>query len=653
MLLTRLKINRFSKQRKTALTWLYGFLVSHKRQILLLAFFSLLTTALVIFVPYLSMLIIDKGLLKKDFNALVIFSCLLFFTGMLSTLLAGYNRIKHTQLSGNILFAIREDVFQHLQKLPSTFFHQQRVGDISSRMDRDIAEIQRFAVDTLFSSFSAILGLTAATAMMIHLHWQLSLILLILIPFELFYLFKMRPKVQRKNIQVRESAADISAFFAEKIPVIKFIQSAGGEKQELDKLGKLNHTFLGKLISLQKTEFWTSAIPSTLVSLSRAAIFLIGGYWVIQGSFSLGSLIAFTAYVAMAIGPLQSLLGLYLAWQRLTVSLDRVSFIRQQTLPANMSQESMFQESMAQENISQDGLPLQELPQQLKGDINITNLCFSHALSSKKTKAAKQTALPPIFKQVNVHIPAGSKVGIVGQTGIGKSTLVDLLQCHLLPDAGTIDIDGIDLAKVNVQNWRQRIAIAPQDPVIFRDTLANNIRYGYRHQNEVMKGDVKKAEVYEADIDKAGVDESGVDQNIQDNTELSLDEKIYNAAISAGLASLIAKLPFGINTIISERGTALSGGEKQRIGLARVLMKNPILVILDEPTSATDKTTESEIIAQVDQLFANTTRLIVSHSGKPIADADMLIEITSSDVQVLKGEQALNGEQEKTGQDHA
>ena len=544
--------------------------------------------------------------------------------GILTTLLSGYNRIKHTQLSGNILFALREDVFQHLQKLPSTFFHQQRVGDISSRMDRDIAEIQRFAVDTLFSTFSAILGLTAATAMMIHLHWQLSLILLILIPFELFYLFKMRPKVERKNIQVRESAADISAFFAEKIPVIKFIQSAGGEKQELDKLGQLNHTFLGKLISLQKTEFWTSAIPSTLVSLSRAAIFLIGGYWVIEGSFSLGSLIAFTAYVAMAIGPLQSLLGLYLAWQRLTVSLDRVSFLRQQALPANMDQES----------ISQDGLPLQKLPQQLKGDINITNLCFSHALSRKETKAAKETDLTTIFKQVNLHIPAGSKVGIVGQTGIGKSTLVDLLQCHLLPDAGTIDIDGIDLAKVNVQSWRQRIAIAPQDPVIFRDTLANNIRYGYGNDIHV-------------------------EQSPQDNAELTLDEKIYNAAISAGLASLIAKLPLGINTIISERGTALSGGEKQRIGLARVLMKKPILVILDEPTSATDKTTESEIIAQVDQLFANTTRLIVSHSGKPIADADMLIEITSSGVQVLnskkevKKELELKKEQEKMGPNNA
>ena len=561
--------NNPSSSRRVALTWLYSFLALHKREIVFLALFSLITTALVVSVPYLSKLIIDKGLLQKDFNALVTFSSALFFIGILSTLLSGYNRIKHTQLSGKILFALREDVFQHLQKLPSTFYHQQRVGDISSRMDRDIAEIQRFAVDTLFSTFSAILGLTAATVMMIHLHWKLSLILLILVPFELFYLFKMRPKVERKNIKVRESAADISSFFAEKIPVIKFIQSAGAEKQELDKLAQLNHSFLGKLISLQITEFWTSAIPSTLVSLSRAAIFLIGGYWVIEGGFTLGSLIAFTAYVAMAIGPLQSLLGLYLAWQRLTVSLDRVSFLRQQPLAQNEAQ-------------------LQQLPEKLHGDIRLNALCFSHL---PKTE---------VFDNVNLHIPAGSKVGIVGQTGIGKSTLLDLLQCHLLPTSGSIEIDGINLANINIQNWRKRIAIAPQEPVIFRDSLANNIRYGHPHTS---------------------------------------DKDVYNAAISAGLEELIFKMPKGINTIISERGTALSGGEKQRIGLARVLLKDPVLVILDEPTSATDKVTENQIIEQIDQLFANTTRLIVSHSGKPIANADMLIEITQSTLKIINAEE--------------
>ena len=555
-----------SIKRREALRWLYSFLAKQKREIVFLALFSLLTTALVVCVPYLSKLIIDQGLMKKDFEALVVFSSALFFFGLLSTLLSGYNRIKHTHLSGKILFALREDVFQHLQKLPSSFYHHQRLGDITSRVDRDIAEIQRFAVDTLFSTFSAILGLSAATIMMIYLNWQLSLILLILIPFELIYLFKMRPKVERKNIKVRESAADISSFFAEKIPVIKFIQSSGAEKQELDNLSQLNHSFLGKLISLQKTEFWTSAIPSTLVSLSRASIFLIGGYWVIEGSFTLGSLIAFTAYVAMAIGPLQSLLGLYLAWQRLTVSLDRVTYLRQQPLVQN------------EEN-------LQVLPENLTGNLEIKSLSFGH------------TPERLIFNNASLTIPTGSKVGIVGQTGIGKSTLLDLLQCHLQPCSGSIEIDHIDLASVSAQSWRKRIAIAPQEPVIFRKSLANNIRYG---------------------------------------NEDASDDDVYKAAIAAGLEELILKLPNKLASVISERGTVLSGGEKQRIGLARVLLKKPLIVILDEPTSATDTVTENQIIKQVDRLFSNVTRIIVSHSGKPIVDADLIIQITDSSLKVLE-----------------
>jgi len=561
--------NSPSSARRASLRWLYGFLALHKQEVIFLALFSLATTALVVSVPYISKLIIDKGLLQKDFDALLLFSCGLFFIGILSTLLSGYNRVKHTQLSGKILFALREDVFQHLQKLPSTFYHQQRIGDISSRMDRDIAEIQRFSVDTLFSTFSAVLGLTAATVMMIHLHWQLSLILLILVPFQLYYLFKMRPKVERKNIKVRESAADISSFFAEKIPAIKFIQSSGAEKQESEKLAQLNHSFLGKLISLQITEFWTSSIPSTLVSLSRAVIFLIGGYWVINGSFTLGSLIAFTAYVAMAIGPLQSLLGLYLAWQRLTVSLDRVSYLRQQPLLQNKTK-------------------MQMLPEKLDGNLSLKALCFSHSLERE------------IFNNVNLYIPAGSKVGIVGQTGIGKSTLLDLLQCHIQPSSGSVEVDGINLANINSRSWRKKIAIAPQEPVIFRDTLANNIRYG------------------------------------QPN---ATDNDVYNAAISAGLEELIYKLSSGLATTIGERGTALSGGEKQRIGLARVILKDAIILILDEPTSATDEVTEHQIIEQIDLLFANTTRIIVSHSGKPISDADMLIQIADSRLKIISAEE--------------
>lgn len=551
--------------RKQALYWLYSFLKPHKRGILFLAVISLATTALVVSIPYISKLIIDKGLLAKDFPALIKYSATLLGLGLVSIFLSGYNRIKYTRLSGKILFSLREDVYAHLLKLATAFYHQQRAGDITSRMDRDVAEIQRFSVDTIFSTFSALLGLFAASFMMIQLNWKLSLILLLVIPFELFYLYVMRPKVEKNNIKVRESGADISAFFAEKIPAIKFIQSSTAEQQELDKLACLNQSFLTKLIQLQKTEFWTSAIPSSMMSLSRATIFLIGGYWVIQGSFTLGSLVAFTAYVAMVNGPAQSLLGLYLAWQRLTVSLDRVSYLRQQPIENHKSK-------------------VQQLPAKLTGHISIESLSFSHQIEHR------------IFSQVYLEIPAGSKVGIIGKTGIGKTTLLDLLQCHLYPESGTIAIDGFNLADIDQHSWRKRIAVAPQEPVIFRDSLADNIRYG--------QGQATPKEVNEA-------------------------------AIAAGLTELIDKLPQGLNTMISERGSALSGGERQRIGLARALLQQPTILILDEPTSATDIKMEAQIIEQVDKLFSNITRIIVSHRSSTLYNADMLIEIADGNLNLV------------------
>lgn len=552
-----------ASSRRNAISWLYSFLVPHRYRILGLAGLSLFTTALVVVQPYITKLIIDDGLLKKDFQALVTFSVLLLLLGFSTTLLSGFNRIQHTRLSGRVLFALREDVYAHLLKLPAQFYHRQRAGDMISRMDRDISEIQRFAVDTLFSSFSAIVGLLGATAMMLYLNWQLSLILLLLVPLELYYLFVMRPKVEKRNIEVRESGANISSFFAEKIPATKFVQTAVAEEQELKNLGKLNNSFLGKLIGLQITEFWTSAVPTTLVSISRAAIFLIGGYWVIQGSFDLGSLIAFTTYVGMAIGPVQSLLGLYLSWQRLRVSLDRVRFLRQQ--PVATANQSAGK---------------QPLPSIDRADIHIRNLSFAYDDQ-------------PVFDNINLYIPAGSKVGIVGESGIGKSTLIDLLQNHIHPSHGSIEINNVDLASVDIKSWRKKIAVAPQEPTVFHDTLANNIRYSLPHAS---------------------------------------DQAVEQAARAAGLETLISSLPNGLQTLLSERGSQISGGERQRIGIARALLQKPLVLILDEPTSATDAQTEQHIISQVDALFPDTTRIIISHRSSILRNADLTYEISNRGV---------------------
>ena len=548
--------------RPEGLAWLYSFLWPRRAQILYLVLLSALATALVLAQPWLTKLIIDDGLLAGEFGALLNFSILLLVIGIASTGLSGYNRILHTRLSGNILFALREDVYDHLQRLGPEFFGRERSGDIISRMNRDIAEIQRFAVDTLFSSFSALIGVVGTFSMMLLISWQLSTILLVIVPLELWYLSKMRPRVERRNRQVSERGADITAFLTEKVPAIKFIQTAGAEQRELGVLRNLNRSYLGDLVGLQKTEFWTGAIPGLLLTAGRAFAFILGGYWVIQGSMQLGSLIAFGAYLGMATGPVQSLVGLYMAWQRLRVSLDRVNYLRQQPLPPGSSS-----------TLSP--------PDELQGEIKLEQLQFTYGEGQA------------VLDGVDLLIPAGARVGIHGSSGIGKSTLLDLLQLHLRPQQGEIYVDGHAISTFDPIAWRSRVAVVPQDPVIFRDTLANNVRY-----------------------------------NVPDAS----DEEVEQACQRAGLRPLLEKLPRGLSSILAERGASLSGGERQRIALARALLQQPVLLLLDEPTSAVDVDTEIQLVRAIEQLFAGTTQLIVSHRPSALAGVDLRLSIEASGV---------------------
>ena len=550
--------------RPAGLAWLYSFLWPRRGQILYLVALSALVTALVLAQPWLTKLIIDDGLLASDFTALLTWSLALLLIGVASTALSGYNRIQHTRLSGRILFALREDVFGHLQRLGPEFFGRERSGDIISRMNRDIAEIQRFAVDTLFSAFSAVIGVVGTFSMMLVISWQLSLILLLIVPLELFYLSKMRPRVEQRNRQVSERGADITAFLTEKVPAIKFIQTAGAEQRELGLLSRLNRRYLGELVELQKTEFWTAAIPGLLLTAGRAAVFILGGYWVIEGSMQLGSLIAFGAYLGMATGPVQSLLGLYMAWQRLRVSLERVSYLRQQPLPEG------------------EGGGLSP-PATLAGRIDIEQLRFAYREG------------PPVFETLDLSVPAGARLGIHGSSGIGKSTLLDLLQLHLRPQQGCILVDGHDIVAFDPVQWRARIAVVPQEPVIFRDSLANNVRYNV-----------------------PGASQQAVEQ----------------ACLRAGLGPLLEKLPDGLDSRISERGTSLSGGERQRIALARALLQDPVLLLLDEPTSAVDTETELQMVREIERLFAGTTQVIVSHRPSALVGVDLLVTIEAGRVVV-------------------
>lgn len=535
-----------------ALRWLYSFVKPQRRAILGVLALSMIASAMVLLQPWLTKTLIDDGLLAKDYDVLVQVALVMIAVGIFSTALSGLNRYLHTRLSGRILFALRDDLYVHLQRLSPAFFGQRRTGDILSRIDGDVAQIQRFAVDALFSSVSSIIGLIGAVVMMLMLSWQLSLIVALLIPLEILWLRWMRRKVEKRSRRLRERSADLSSFLVETLPAMKFIQASGQQKREAGRLEGLGNSYLDDLLKLQLTEFFTQAIPGTLTSVSRAAAFLIGGYWVIEGQWQLGSLIAFSTYLGMAVGPVQSLLGLYVAIQRMTVSLSRVMELRD-----------------APVSVSAPAQP-QPLPEQ-GGRVQLQDIHFAHAERN------------PILQGATLDIAPGTRIALSGASGSGKTTLIDLLQRHYDPDQGLIALDGVDLRECSLDALRQRIAVVSQELVLFRGTVADNIRYAVPDAS---------------------------------------DAQVMEAAHQAQLDSLIDQLPQGLNTVLGERGQQLSGGQKQRIAIARALLQQPSVLVLDEATSAVDEDTERAIIAQVDRLFADRTRILISHRASTLQGVD-------------------------------
>ena len=553
---------------RAAMRWLFGFVRPRSAPLLALLALSVTTSLLVLVQPYLTKLLIDDGLLARQFDTVLLLVAAIFLVGLVATLLSGANRYFYTRLSGHILFDLRESVYRHLQTLSPAFYARNRGGDILTRLDGDVAEIQRFAVDSLFAAVSALLGLVGTLVFMLLLSWQLTLVLVALVPLHWLYLRYMRPRVQQQTRRLRERSSDVTAFLVETVPAMKFIQAVAAESREANRLGVLNKLYLGDLLQLQLIEFATAAVPNTLTSAARALVFAIGGFWVIQGQMALGSLIAFSTYLGMAVGPVQGLLGLYMSLFRVQVCLERVRYLVDATPDVMPAGTLVPDEGMS-------------------GSLELENVSFRYPGSGED-----------ILQQTSVTLPAGCSVGIYSPSGSGKTTLVDLLLRHYEPYAGRILANGIDIREFNLGDWRRRIALVAQDIVLFRGSVLDNIRYA--------------------------------------RPEAS-DEEVRQAVSRAQLDALVARLPEGLDTPVGERGTRLSGGEKQRIAIARALLQRPLLVILDEATSAVDVEVEREVLQAVDALFCDCIRLVISHRQSALDNCGFLLAIEGGKLQLQRG----------------
>lgn len=534
--------------------WVFDQLGPHRAALALVLLLSLASTGIGLLQPWVTRYIIDDGLLAGDFPLLVKLCLLMLALALAATALGALNRWLYVDLSSRILLGMRSALFAHLLTLSPRFFAEMPPGQIIARIDGDIAEVQRFAVDSLLAAVNGSIALAGALALMLSLSPLLTLAALVLIPVIAVFLKWARPYVTDATRRVRERASDVTAFLVERLGAARFIQGAAGERRESARLDELNERFRRDTLRMQMTGYAVSHVPALVTTLSTAIVFLAGGYLVIEGSLTLGALVAFSAYLARSTGPVHTLLGLYVGWQRARVSIERIGEVRERRA-----------------EVAEPAEPV-PLPVANAAGVRLRDVWFGYGGER-----------PAVLRGLDFVIPAGAKVAVTGASGAGKSTLIDLLQRHFDPDRGVIEIGDRDIRAYRLEDLRRRVAVVAQDTVLFTGSIADNIRYV---SPDADAGEVARAaraarvdEFAEAlpdgldtDIGTAGARLSGGQRQrisiaralLQDPIVLVLDEATasVDAATAAEITAAIDEL-FGDRTriVISHRASTLAGAD--------------------------------------------------------------------------------------------
>ncbi|MFN7930833.1 MAG: ABC transporter ATP-binding protein [Blastocatellia bacterium] len=541
----------------------FAYITPYWKRLALVLFISLLSTLLGLVQPYIAKLLIDEALLRRNFQALLLVAALMVVVTVLGFGLNILSSYRYVSVSAAVLFDMRLAVYEHLQKLSPRFFARTKLGEIVSRLNNDIAEVQRVAADTLLALLANLAFLTGSVVIMLWLNWRLFLLSIALVPLSIVALRHYQRRLTGQVKTLRERSADIGSFLIESLLGLRLVVISHAEAQEVARFRARNQSFLDALLAMQLTSYLAGAMPGALLTLSTALVFLYGGRLVITGAMSIGALVAFMAYHLRLLAPVQSLLGIATNLATARVSLRRV-FELLDTQPEVVERPDAVQLA------------------QVRGEIHFANVTFQHD---------RETV---ILDNVNFAIPAGSVCAIVGSSGVGKSTIADLLVRLFDPQSGAVYLDGHDLRNVKLAEVRRNIVLVDQTPVIFNASIAENIAYGHPH---------------------------------------AAPEEIAAAARAAALDELIATLPQGFDTSVGERGLALSAGERQRLAIARALLRHPSVLVLDEPTAALDAATEQSLLATLRTVLHGRTVVIITHRPALLALANQVLTLESGKVQ--------------------
>lgn len=475
-----------------------------------------------------------------------------------------------TSLGERLSFDLRTMLFRHLQRLPLSFFDSRRIGELMSRVTNDVTVLQTSLTNNVLPIVSQIVTLVGSIVIAVLINWRITLVILIVGPLAGIATSRLGQRIRKRTRGVQEGLGEAGIVLEETLSAQRVVKAFAREEYEQ---GRFNMRMLTSLQEALRRAMAQSMLGpiNELIGFGAVVILLwFGGHEVLAGRLTAGDLVAFLFYLFMLVEPLVALSNLYSQIQAALAAAERVFEVLDEPIDASSSDASG-----------------QELPA-ISGHVSFEKVSFSYPLTLTRPDDIPEEAQAgrAILRDVTFEAQSGQVVALVGPSGAGKTTTLNLLMRLYEINTGTIRIDSFDIRTVQTQSLRAQIAIVPQEPTLFGDSIAENIRYG-----------------------RLG----------------ATDEEVRAAALAANALSFIEQLPDGMNTLVGERGVKLSAGQRQRIAIARALLHNPRILLLDEATASLDNESEALVQDALNRLMQDRTTIVVAHRLTTVERADLIL----------------------------
>ncbi len=543
---------------RQARAWLWPLVRPHRRMLVLGSLAVLTQSAAGLAMPYLVKVAIDQGVLPRNLHVIDRVAVAYVLLAALQLLAGRLEIIAVAAVGQRVLYAVRTKLFGHLQTLSLDFYERERTGRVVARMTNDIEAMSDLVTDGLVTFITSVITLLGIAVILVLMDWQLALATLVVAPALALAATRFRRQSSAAWRRVRETATVVTVQLQEALSGVRAIQAFRRERTTAERFAGAAHA---ERLAHQRTIRLASLFfPGVEFAGAAASVVVlgVGGHQVLAGGLEIGTLAAFLLYLRSLFDPVQQLSELYDTFQAATAGAERVGAV--------LSVEPTVREAA-------EPVPL-PAP---RGEVRLDGVRFGYSSAEGDG--------PEVLHGVDLHVPAGSTLALVGPTGAGKSTVAKLIARFYDPRAGTVSLDGIDLRQVRLADLRHAMGYVPQEGFLFSGSVADNIGFG-------------RPEASRAEIEAA--------------------------ARAVGAEPVIAGLPHGFDTEVGERGVLVSAGERQLVAFARAWIADPALLVLDEATSSLDVVTEAQVQQALRRLRQGRTTILIAHRLSTVVEADQI-----------------------------